>query len=127
MSYVKYYPIYKVGKNEHIVDLDHLERFGKLKPFIGFYVNYYDENNLEEDSAKSLKFYGLGTGDFKADVKTVMDSLGLDNYDFLEDCISSEQTDTVKAFIDGMEKLGYKYIKNDITFGIMYIHPSYEN
>ena len=121
MTYAKYYPIFK-GKNgkEFCVDLDHLERFGKLSPFIGFYLNYVidDEQGMH---TKSLKFMGLGSGDFKADVKTCTDILNLKDFSFLADFEKHDLTDTIKSFVVEMEKLGYKYIDNEFFYGIMYV------
>jgi hypothetical protein len=121
MAYVKYYPIcIKKNGKEFCVDIDHLERFGELKPFIGFYLNYVIETG-EYPITKSLKFMGLGSGDFKVDVKNCMNVLGLKDFSFLADFKKHNLTDIIKSFVNEMEKLGYKYIDNEFFYGVLYV------
>ncbi len=121
MPYVKYYPVcLKKDGKEFCVDLDHLERFGEPKPFIGFYLNYVIEGE-EYPITKSLRFMGLGSGDFKVDVKNCMDILDLKDFSFLADFEKHNLTDTIKSFVIEMEKLGYKYIDNKFFYGVLYV------
>jgi hypothetical protein len=122
MAYVKYYPIcIKKNGKEFCVDLDHLDRFGELKPFVGFYLNYViGDKDKGNRLTQSLKFMGLGSGDFKADVKNCMDKLGLTDFDFLTDFEPHNLTDAINNFVVEMEKLGYKYIEDDFFYGVLY-------
>ena len=129
MSLVKIYPICKKskkknGSNETItVDLDYADRYSFItdidKDKVGFFINYY-EGDTEDDKISSIKFEGTGTGDFEKDIETALHNIGLNDYSFLVGTPFNFSDDAEK-FVDELEKIGYKYIRNSIFLGVIVV------